>query len=282
MAIEGTLQEMDLATVLQMVSQRGSAPACILLQRDKERAVLYVEGHMVSHAEMAIPTETGLQTRTGEEVFYELLKWHTGTFAIKRDITPYQRTVNQSWDFLLMEGMRRLDEHGRETDHLDSHDHAHNHEQNSDDVLNMLSTLSPADADAIRELIASQKENDTMSKSDQLRSILNDLVTNSTDIVGAAVVDNDGLLLASAFSGNIDGNRVAAVSAGLISLSSRSAQQLNQGAVKQTLIQAENGNVIAIRANENASFVGLTAINVNLGMVFMECRDAAQAVAKTL
>jgi uncharacterized protein len=223
-----------------------------------------------------------LQTRTGEEVFYELLKWHTGTFAIKRDITPYQRTVNQSWDFLLMEGMRRLDEHGRETDHLDSHDHAHNHEQNSDDVLNMLSTLSPADADAIRELIASQKENDTMSKSDQLRSILNDLVTNSTDIVGAAVVDNDGLLLASAFSGNIDGNRVAAVSAGLISLSSRSAQQLNQGAVKQTLIQAENGNVIAIRANENASFVGLTAINVNLGMVFMECRDAAQAVAKTL
>lgn len=276
MAIEGTLQEMDLATILQMVSQRGAAPACILLQRGKERAVLFVEGHMVSHAEMAVQTAAGLQTHTGEEVFYELLKWHTGSFSVKRDISPPQRSIYQSWDFMLMEGLRRMDENGQASNGFAEA------EDEPEAILDMLSTLSAADADAIRELIASQKENDAMSKSEQLRTILNDLVTSSTDIVGAAVVDNDGLLLASAFSGGIDGNRVAAVSAGLISLSARSAQQLNQGPVKQTLIQAENGNIIAIRANENASFVGLTAVNVNLGMVFMECRDAAKSVANTL
>ena len=284
MAIEGTLQEMDLATVLQMVSQRGSVPTCILLQRGKERAVLYVEGHMVSHAELAVATDAGLLTKSGEEVFFEVLQWHTGTFAIKRDLTPHQKTIHKTWDFMLMEGLRRMDENGRDPAHLDAHDLE---PEEPEDVLDMLSTLSPADAEAIRDLIASQqsstqKENDTMSKSEQLRKILTDLVTNSTDIVGAAVVDNDGLLLASAFSGAIDGNRVAAVSAGLISLAARSAQQLNQGPVKQTLIQAENGNIVAIRANENASFVGLTAVNVNLGMVFMECRDAAKAVANTL
>ena len=120
------------------------------------------------------------------------------------------------------------------------------------------------------------------SKSEQLRSILDSVVNNSSDIAGAAIVDNDGLLLASIFNSSVDGNRVAAVSAGLISLASRSAQQLNQGAVKQTLIQAEQGNIIAIRANPTTSFVALTPVDVNLGMAFMECRDAAKSIGDML
>lgn len=120
------------------------------------------------------------------------------------------------------------------------------------------------------------------SKSEQLKSILDNLVNNSTDIKGAAIVNNDGLLLASAMEGGIDANRVAAITAGLISLASRSAQQLQQGDVKQTLIQAESGNVIAIRAGNKAAFVALTPTNVNLGMAFLECGDAAQTIEQTL
>lgn len=279
MAIEGTLQDMNLPTLLQMVSQQGASQSCILLQRDKERAVLYVSGHIVDHAELALQTAAGLQTTTGEEVFYELLTWQAGKFAVKRDMPPPKQSIGKTWDSLLMEGLRRLDEgahHDAETHPLDTHP------ADDDNVLDMLDSLSAEDAEAIRELIALQKETETMSKSEQLRSILQDLVNNSTDIVGAAVVDNDGLLLASVFSTAIDGNRVAAVSAGLISLSSRSAQQLGQGSVKQTLIQADNGNIIAVRASDHASFVALTTVNVNLGMAFMECRDAASSISKTL
>ena len=119
------------------------------------------------------------------------------------------------------------------------------------------------------------------SKSEQLRIILNSIVTNSSDIQGAVIVDNDGLLLASALNSSLDGNRVAAVSAGLVSLAGRSAQQLGQGDVVQTLIQAKNGNVIAIRAGEQASFVALIASGVNLGMAFLECRDAAEQIRAT-
>lgn len=278
MAIEGTLQEINLPTLLQMVSQQGAGQSCILLQRDKERAVLYLNGHIVSHAEFATQTAAGLQTITGEEVFYELLTWQTGKFAVKRDIAPPQQSIGKTWESLLMEGLRRLDEGV----HHDADEHPMDTPPVDDNVLDMLDSLSAEDAEAIRELIALQKETEIMSKSEQLRSILQDLVNNSTDIVGAAVVDNDGLLLASVFSTAIDGNRVAAVSAGLISLSSRSAQQLGQGSVKQTLIQADNGNIIAVRASEHASFVALTTVNVNLGMAFMECRDAAKSISQTL
>jgi len=121
-----------------------------------------------------------------------------------------------------------------------------------------------------------------VSKREQLQSILSNLVNSSADISGAVVVDNDGLLLASSLSGNVDGNRVAAVTAGLISLAGRSAQQLGQGGVNQTLIQAENGNVVAIRASDRGSFVALTPTGINLGMTFMECQDAAKAIASAL
>jgi predicted regulator of Ras-like GTPase activity (Roadblock/LC7/MglB family) len=115
-----------------------------------------------------------------------------------------------------------------------------------------------------------------------LHEILNDVVNSSSDIIGAAAVDNDGLLMASNFNSSIDSNRIAAVTAGLISLATRSAQQLNQGAVKQTLIQAEKGNIIAIRANPQISLVILTSVDINLGLAFMKCRDAAQAIGNML
>ena len=120
------------------------------------------------------------------------------------------------------------------------------------------------------------------SKSEILRSVLQNTVNDSSDLLGAVVVDNDGLLLASVLGGSVDGSRVAAVSAGLVSLAGRSAQQLGQGDVIQTLIRAEQGNIIALRASPRALFVALTPTTANLGMAFIECRDAADEIAKTI
>ena len=179
-----------------------------------------------------------------------------------------------------MEGLRLLDEQGVDIDELVP---IPTTPTNEPSVSEMLSDLSEEDASAIQALLAQQMESDTMAtKREQLQSILSQLVSTSSDITGAVIVDNDGLLLASALSANVDGNRIAAVTAGLISLAGRSAQQLGQGGVKQTLIQAENGNVVAIRASSRGSFVALTPTGINLGMTFMECHDAAQEIGNVL
>ena len=189
---------------------------------------------------------SSLQTSyTGEDVVYELLRWQNGRFLVEKNIPITEEPTELS---------------------------------------EMLSELSEADASAIQELLAQQMESDNMAtKREQLQSILTQLVSSSTDITEAVIVDNDGLLLASALSANVDGNRIAAVTAGLISLAGRSAQQLGQGDVKQTLIQAENGNVVAIRASSKGSFVALTTpTGINLGMTFMECQDAANEIRSVL
>ncbi|MCB0034882.1 MAG: DUF4388 domain-containing protein [Anaerolineales bacterium] len=272
MAIQGNLQDMDLPGLLQAVAQAETL-TCLQFQQANKRAVLFVNGRELHHAELLVKDGQENTRRKGEEVFYELLTWNSGEFTVNRNVSIPERTLDVSWEFLLMEGLRQLDE-GIVSD-LDDEDA-------EESLSEMLLDLSEDDAAAIREMMALQENNDMASKSEQLRSILDSVVNNSSDIAGAAIVDNDGLLLASIFNSSVDGNRVAAVSAGLISLASRSAQQLNQGAVKQTLIQAEQGNIIAIRANPTTSFVALTPVDVNLGMAFMECRDAAKSIGDML
>ena len=281
MGIEGNLETMNLPTLVQFAVQDGDT-LHIQIAHEQKQGSLYFQDGDLQHAVMYYNTPSGSQTSyTGEEVVYELLRWQNGRFLVEKNIPPPTHTIENKWNFILMEGMRKIDEQEAATaDAVPSPTHI---TDESTELSEMLSDLSEADASAIEELLAQQMESDNMAtKREQLQSILTQLVSTSTDITGAVIVDNDGLLLASALSANVDGNRIAAVTAGLISLAGRSAQQLGQGGVKQTLIQAENGNVVAIRASSKGSFVALTPTGINLGMTFMECQDAANEISSVL
>ncbi len=274
MGMQGNLDMMNLPTLVQFAVQDGGM---LHLRMEQPGTVgsLYFEDNQLQYAELTHTSPSGANnTYGGEEVVYELLSWREAQFLVEKNIPPPSHNIEQSWDFLLMEGLRRVDEQAAVIS---------DEEDEEAGLTDMLLELSEEDATALQELLARQMENDEMAtKREQLQTILNDLVHSSGDISGAVIVDNDGLLLAGALSGNTDGNRVAAITAGLISLAGRTAQQLGQGDVKQTLIQAEIGNIVAIRASAKGSFVALTPANASLGMIFMECRDAADAIAGVL
>jgi len=44
----------------------------------------------------------------GEEAFYDILSWELGNFECDDSISQ-KETIQESWDFLLMESMRRID-----------------------------------------------------------------------------------------------------------------------------------------------------------------------------
>lgn len=122
----------------------------------------------------------------------------------------------------------------------------------------------------------------TQKRSEVLAQALHDLVANSLDIQGVAVISMDGLVISAELPGKMDQARVGAVAAGVLSLSGRSVTQLARGELQQTLIQGTEGNVIITYAGKNAVFVALTGANVNLGMAFLEAREGAQRVAEIL
>jgi two-component system, chemotaxis family, protein-glutamate methylesterase/glutaminase len=56
-----------------------------------------------------IHAETG--NIEGEEAFYQILSWELGSFDSDEE-SPRAETIQENWDFLLMESMRRLETSG--------------------------------------------------------------------------------------------------------------------------------------------------------------------------
>ena len=58
-------------------------------------------------------------------------------------------------------------------------------------------------------------------RAEVLNSILSDLNGSSSDIIASAVLSTDGLVMASLLSGDMDEDRVGAMSAAMLSLGDR-------------------------------------------------------------
>lgn len=177
-----------------------------------------------------------------------LLTWQEGSFEVDQNTAAPTRTIRMPWSAVLMEGLRRADERRR-------------HENSSKNQEGIMAG-----------------EN----RRERLAQILSQLVESSGDVRGAAVVGRDGLIIAAHLPAKMEQARVGAVAAALLSLSGRSIGQLERGEFQQTLIQGTEGNVLITDAGKNAVFVALTGKDVNLGMVFLEVREAAGAVAEIL
>src|SRR4051794_10439771 len=120
------------------------------------------------------------------------------------------------------------------------------------------------------------------SRSARLERAIHGLLAQSPEIEAAAVVSFDGLPMASALPPSMDEDRVAAMSAALLSLGERAAQGLGRGELSQVYIEGETGTVFLVSADNEAVLVAVAAQGAKVGMMLYEVRRAAAAVAEAL
>lgn len=107
MALQGSLQDMSVADLIQHNCQEGrTARIDLRLGTDGPTAVLFLEEGQIVHAES--------QGEKGEEVVYQVLAWAEGTFSVEPGQTSTERTIQRSYAGLLLEGIRRIDEAAEE------------------------------------------------------------------------------------------------------------------------------------------------------------------------
>ena len=121
-----------------------------------------------------------------------------------------------------------------------------------------------------------------VSRSAQLDRILSELVAQVPEIEAAAVVSFDGLPMASALPLGMDEDRVAAMSAALLSLGERAAEGLGRGELNQVYIEGENGTVFLVSADDEAVLVAVAEKRAKVGLMLLEVRRAAEALADVL
>jgi predicted regulator of Ras-like GTPase activity (Roadblock/LC7/MglB family) len=120
------------------------------------------------------------------------------------------------------------------------------------------------------------------SRSDRLDRAIHRLLAQTPEIEAAAVVSFDGLPMASALPPSMDEDRVAAMSAALLSLGERAAQGLGRGELSQVYIEGDAGTVFLISADDEAVLVAVAAKGAKVGMMLYEVRRTAAAVAEAL
>ena len=117
-----------------------------------------------------------------------------------------------------------------------------------------------------------------MTKADLLATALDDFLATSPEVEAAAVVSADGLPMASALPSHVEEDRLAAMSAALLTLGERAADNLGKGELAQVFVEGSNGHVILMSAGGNAVLVAVTSKGAKAGLILFEMRKAADRV----
>jgi len=121
-----------------------------------------------------------------------------------------------------------------------------------------------------------------LSRVDRLSGALHELQSSVADIQASAIVSVDGLIIASALPSGAGEDRVAAMSAAMLSLGERIAQELGRGELEQVYVKGDRGYVILMSIGEEAVLTVLAHERAKLGLVFLEMRRAVERLVRLL
>jgi uncharacterized protein len=122
----------------------------------------------------------------------------------------------------------------------------------------------------------------TVSRVDQLTNALLELQRSTADVEASAIVSVDGLIIASALPSDSGEDRVAAMSAAMLSLGERIADELGRGSLEQVYVKGHRGYVLLMSVGEDAVLTVLASGRAKLGLVFLEMRRAVTKLSRLL
>ena len=121
-----------------------------------------------------------------------------------------------------------------------------------------------------------------LSKADRLAAVLDSFLDVSAETEAAAVVSADGLPMASALPPHVEEDRLAAMSAALLTLGERAAEGLGRGELGQVFVEGKDGYVMLMAAGPNAVLVAITSKRAKVGLVLFEMSRAASQISDVM
>lgn len=116
---------------------------------------------------------------------------------------------------------------------------------------------------------------------DRYSQILQELIKN-TGLEGASLVSADGLPISSVLRPGMEEDRIAAMSAAILSLGERVSEELAKGTLEQITIKGRDGYVILTGVGTDAVMVVLADNNAKLGLLLMEIKKAQEKLKQLL
>ena len=106
----------------------------------------------------------------------------------------------------------------------------------------------------------------------KIGSVLQNFVTGTPDIQGAALVSPDGLPLATSLPGGMDDERVSAMSAAMLSLGERIGSELSRGGIDRIFVEGNKGYGILTSCGADAVLLVLASEAAKQGLLMLEIK----------
>ncbi|NJL38005.1 MAG: diacylglyceryl transferase [Leptolyngbyaceae cyanobacterium RM2_2_4] len=117
---------------------------------------------------------------------------------------------------------------------------------------------------------------------ERLGLILQNFVSATADVQGAALVTPDGLPLVSNLPGAMDEERVSAMSAAMLSLGERIGKELARGTIDRLYVEGDDGFSILTSCGQDAVFLVLAGKTAKQGVLMLEIKRAVSDLKSTL
>ncbi len=119
-------------------------------------------------------------------------------------------------------------------------------------------------------------------RSQEIQQALEKLKSTSPDIEAAALVSQEGFIIASVLPENLEEERIAALTAAFQGLAERSAEELGKGKPSQFFIQAELGYLVMMGVGPDACLSVLSSRFGKPGMRLLDMRRGAEGLRALL
>jgi predicted regulator of Ras-like GTPase activity (Roadblock/LC7/MglB family) len=119
------------------------------------------------------------------------------------------------------------------------------------------------------------------TKKEIFQQVLTQLGRDVPDIYASVLVRQDGLLITSNLPNDVDGRKVAAISAAIATIGIRAVNELKQGKINQIIVTADEGQIITMGI-ENLFISVLVSKEANLGYALLELENVAGELKEIL
>ncbi len=105
---EGAVAGLGLADIIQL-NGHNHFSGCVTVQSQSSSGRVFFRDGQIVHAEA--------DDLKGEPAFYEIMQWPGGKFSVQPNVSTAVRSIERTWEFLLMDAYRLIDE-GRRSGRL--------------------------------------------------------------------------------------------------------------------------------------------------------------------
>lgn len=103
---------------------------------------------------------------------------------------------------------------------------------------------------------------------------------NFSEFIGSAIVNRNGLLIASRMPREIDERKLGALSATIYEAIETAISILKTSEIKNLTIEYQDYQIIIFEVDFNTILVSLVDLNMNLGLLFIEIEEIIKNIKK--